>query len=230
MAFYRLSRVCYNRGMKQLEAVIFDADGTILDTRELVMQAIEHVLTEHGYEMPLKEDFLQYSGSPTEETYARFAPNHDPRELTTKHRIFQAEHFDLFDAYEGLHKLLRVLKEAGLKVGICTNRAVNVLDLLNHLGIKDEFDAIMHADLMDNVKPHPEGLLKVCKEMGVDVTRAVMVGDTDADIGAGKAAGTAFTIGLTHGLGTRAMLEAEGADYIVDHLNDILPIIAKHNG
>ena len=216
-----------SNGGKHLEAVIFDADGTILDTRELARQSIEHVLTSHGYAMPSILELRKYGGRPAHETYGRFAPKHDSNELVTKHRAFQAERFDLFEAYEGLHDLLRALKAGGLKIGMCTNRATNVLDLLDHVGIKDEFDAIMHADLMQNVKPHPEGILKLCENLGVEPSRSVMVGDTEADVGAGKAAGCAFTIAVTHGIGTRELLESEGADYVVDHLNDILPLVTN---
>lgn len=208
-----------------IKAVIFDADGTILDTRELVYQAIQHVLTTHGIDMPPAEELAKFGGRPADETYQHFAPDHDSETLTKKHRAFQTERLDLFDAYEGLHDLLSALTKAGLKLGICTNRATNVIDLLDHIGIKEQFDAVIHADLVDQLKPHPEGLLTLASQLAVSIETCVMVGDTDADIGAGKAAGTAFTIGLTHGLGTREMLQEAGADYIVDHLDDILPLV-----
>ena len=217
---------CFFDMRHAIEAVIFEADGTILYTRELFAQAMEYVMQTHGYRMPTRRELSTMGGKPSEETYKRFAPHHrDHRELVDMHRIYQLEHLDLFDAYEGLHDLLSTLKSAGIKIGVCTNRAVNVLDLLDHVNIKDEFDAIMHADLMDNLKPHPEGILKLCKSMGVSARRTVMVGDTEADIGAGKAAGCALTIGLTHGVGTREMLEEAGADHIVGHLSDILPLV-----
>jgi HAD superfamily hydrolase (TIGR01509 family) len=211
---------------RNIDAVIFDADGTILDTRELIFQAMQHVLHEHGYDMPERSALVAFGGRPTEETYAHFAPHHDSAQLSLKQRIFQMEHLDLFAAYEGLEELLAQLKQMGCKIGICTSRRKNIIDFLEHLDIKHHFDAIMHADLVTNYKPHPEGLLKLLQQMQVEPSRAVMVGDTDADIGAGKAAGVAFTIGITHGIGTREMLEESGADHIVDHLNDILPLLA----
>ena len=208
-----------------LKAVLFDADGTILDTRELIYESYRTILTAHGYEMPTREDLARFGGRPAEETYGHFAKHHDASELYEKHRMFQMEHLDLFKAYEGFDELVGGLKAAGLKVGICTNRATNVLDLLEHVGIKHHFDKIMHADLMDQVKPHPEGIIKVCAELGVDPSAAVMVGDNEADIGAGKAAGCALTIGITHGTRDGEYLKQVGADYIVDHFRDIVPLV-----
>ncbi len=210
---------------RSIEAVIFDADGTVLDTREMIYQAYNQVFGEHGYEMPSAAALIRFGGSRAEDTYRHFARDHDPAFLYSKHRAFQESNLDLFTAYEGFDALMAVLKKEGLKIGICTNRASNVVTLLEHLDIKHHFDEIMHADLVERFKPDPEGLLKICGQLGVAPSAAVMVGDTDADIGAGKAAGVAFTIGVTHGAGSRDMLVEAGADHIVDHLNDITPLL-----
>ena len=216
-----------SNGVRPLEAVIFDADGTILDTRELMYEAVKHTLTSHGYEMPRWEEIVDFGGRPANETYAHFAPHHDSQLLSDKHRDFQLEHLDLLSAYEGIDDLIEPLKKLGLKIGICTNRRKNVIDLINHLDIHHHFDGVVHADLINNYKPHPEGLFMICKKLGVEPSRSVMVGDTEADIGAGKAAGCAFTVGITHGIRTRDVLTEAGTDYIVDHLNDILPLVTN---
>ncbi len=210
---------------RNIDAVIFDADGTVLDTRELVYQAYQHVFGEHGYQMPPMNELARFGGRPTEESYAHFATNHDSIALRDKHHVFQAKHLDLFAAYEGLDELMSALKRNGIKIGICTNRASSVIALLKHIGIHDYFDAIIHADLVSTFKPDPEGLLMLCEKLGVEASRAVMVGDTDADIGAGKAAGCAFTIGITHGLGSRETLINAGANHVIGHLDDVLPLL-----
>ena len=128
-------------------------------------------------------------------------------------------------AYEGRHDLIQTIRGAGIQIGICTSRGRNVLPMLQHIGVSNLFGAIVHADMVQNHKPHPEPLLRVLAELGVAANNAVMIGDTDADIGAGKAASVAFTIGITHGVGSRELLEETGADYIVDHLSEILPLV-----
>ena len=207
------------------EAVIFDADGTVLDTRELAYAAYEHVLSTHGYAMPHKDDMARFGGRPSHEFYAHFAARHDRHDLHGKHKQFQEEHLDLFAAYEGLDGLVAELKKRGLRVGLCTNRSANIGVLLEHLGIKEHFDAVVHAEHVSNWKPHPEGLLKICEQLGVQPEHAAMIGDTESDIDAAKAAGFALAIGVTHGVRSREFLEKIGADYVVDHLNDILPLV-----
>ena len=212
--------------MTDIQAVIFDADGTILDTRELIFQAYEHVLSQHGYDVPSREIiFDEVRGNAADVTYRKRAVHHDPDELVKIHRLFQAEHVDLWSAYEGLHDLLGAVKHAGMKMGICTSRGAAVEQMLEDAHVKEFFDSIVHADMVQNHKPHPEPLLRVLAELGVAANNAVMIGDTDADIGAGKAASVAFTIGITHGVGSRELLEETGADYIVDHLSEILPLV-----
>ncbi len=211
---------------KDIRAVIFDADGTILDTRELIFQAYEHVLSQHGYDVPSRESFFdEVRGNAADVTYRKRAVHHDPDELVKIHRLFQAEHVDLWSAYEGLHELLATIQNAGIKLGMCTSRGSGVIPMLEQADVKNFFGSIVHADMVQNHKPHPEPLLRVLAELDVAPQYAVMVGDTDADIGAGKAVGVFFTIGITHGVGSRKILKETGADYIVDHLGEILPLI-----
>ena len=215
--------------MSDIKAVIFDADGTILDTRELIYQSYTHVLTRHGYEVPdRKTMFEEVRGNRAEDTYGKLATRHDPVALVEIHKQFQAERLDLWAAYEGLHDLIQAMKDAGLKLGICTSRGALVEEMLEHINVKHAFGSIVHADMVAQHKPHPEPLLKVLRELRVTPEAAVMVGDTDADIGAGKAVGVAFTIGMTHGVGTRALLEKTGADHLVDHLDGVLPLIINY--
>ncbi len=215
--------------MSAIEAVVFDADGTILDTRELIYQAYEHVLRTHEYEVPNRTVMFEHvRGNAAEITYAILVTNRDTATLVAMHKQFQRERLDLWAAYEGLHELLASIRDAGIKIGLCTSRGQGVMPMLEHFSIVHYFDAIVHGDMVANHKPHPEPLLKVLAEMNIDPKDAVMVGDTDADIGAGKAAEVAFTIGMTHGVGTKERLENCGADFLVDHLNGVLPLIFNY--
>src|SRR3989344_5852529 len=101
---------------KDIQAVIFDADGTILDTRELIFQAYELVLSLHGYEMPEREKISSFGGLTAEQAYGHFAKDHDARELALIHRAFQNERLDLGVGYEGLHDLLSKLQAADLMI------------------------------------------------------------------------------------------------------------------
>ncbi len=215
--------------MTKIDAVIFDADGTLLDTREFIFQALERTLGEHGHTVPPRDEFQKYMGAHLTDMYAALAPDGDVAKLVEHHReLHREELLYLVAAYEGLHELLQHIRAAGMKLGVCTNRGDGARDLLRQIGIYEDFDVIVTADDVKNHKPDPEGLLQALDNIGVPAERAVMVGDTTADIGAGKNAGVAFTIGLTHGFTGEEVLRQAGADYVAHHLQEIPDILAKH--
>ena len=84
---------------------------------------------------------------------------------------------------------------------------------------------MLDASDVVNHKPHPEGVLKVLELLDVSPAHAVMVGDTIVDIKAGKNAGCAMTIGVTHGFGTRTQLQEAGATHVVDALEEMISLL-----
>ncbi len=215
--------------MTKIDAVIFDADGTLLDTREFIFQALERTLGEHGHTIPSRDVLTSHMGAHLTDMYAAIAPDGDVAKLVEHHReLHSGELLYLVAAYEGLHELLQHIRAQGMKIGICTNRGAGARDLLQQIGILGDFDVVVTADDVKSFKPDPEGLLQALENIGVPAHSAVMVGDTTADIGAGKNAGVAFTVGVTHGFTGADVLREAGADYVVHHLNEIPGILAAH--
>src|SRR3989344_6085084 len=209
-----------------IKAIVFDVDGTLLDTREFIIAAFEHSLRGNGHVVPTRQRIVEAAtGRTLDECYPLLAPNGDAILLRDMHREFQMKRFDLVTAYAGLHDVLTVLRERGLLLGICSARGVTVHSTLEHVQALAYFDAIVDSSDVQKHKPHPEGVLKILMLLNVKPGDSVMVGDTTSDIAAGKAAGCAQTIAITHGLGTRESLEKSGADHIVTSLPDILPLI-----
>lgn len=216
--------------MTKIEAVIFDADGTLLDTREFIFQALERTLGHHGHAVPSRDVFTSHMGAHLIDMYMALAPDGDVAKLVEHHReLHREELLYLVAAYEGLHELLQHIREHGAKLGICTNRGEGARDLLRQIGILQDFDTVVTADDVKKHKPDPEGLLQALAHIDVAPQHAVMVGDTTADIGAGKAAGVAYTIGLTHGFSTASILRDAGADYVVDHLDGVLNVLREQS-
>ncbi len=215
--------------MAKIEAVIFDADGTLLDTREFIFQALERTLGDHGHTIPSRNVLTSHMGAHLTDMYEAIAPDGDVAKLVEHHReLHSGELLYLVAAYEGLHELLQHIRGQGMKLGICTNRGEGARGLLQQIGILQDFDVVVTADDVKMHKPDPEGLLQALDNIGVAAERAVMVGDTSADIGAGKNAGVAFTIGVTHGFTGAEVLREAGADYVAHHLNEIPDILANH--
>ncbi len=210
----------------QLQAIIFDADGTLLDTREFIYQALEQTLATHGHEVPTRDIMSTHMGKHLIDMYQSIAPSGDSDAMAGHHRkLHDAELLHLVAGYEGLHELLRSIRALGLKIAVCTSRGKNADVLLRQVGVRDDIDVLVTADDVEHHKPHPEAVLKSLSALACMPEHAVMIGDTTADIGAGKAAGVAATIGVTHGFGKESVLREAGADHIVHHLNDILPLL-----
>jgi len=124
-----------------------------------------------------------------------------------------------------LPELFSKLKNARIKIGICTSDNRNVTEeTCNFLNISNFIDEMICGDDLVNVpKPRPENALRMCKILKVLPSETIVVGDTSADIEMGKTAQVGTTIGVLSGVGHIGNLK--GADFLVDNINDILPII-----
>lgn len=212
--------------VSKIKAAVFDFDGMIFDTRNLVYQTYNHALTAHGQPAPKDEDVALLVGRKVHEGYAILAPDVDTDQLVETHRDFQDKNLHLIAPYEGLAQMLDRLKTAAIKIALFTARGPNSVNFaLKTFKVIDYFDAIVTIDDVKQPKPHPEGLLLALKQLGVKPADAVMLGDSKFDMEAGKRAKVATTIGLTHGFGTIEDLKKAGADYIVDSLYEISPIL-----
>lgn len=124
--------------------------------------------------------------------------------------------------------MLADLHRRNILIGLYSSRGkVTLRPSLEHAGVLRNFNVVIDGGYVKNHKPHPEGVLKVLELLNVTPGDSVIIGDTTADILAGKAAGCALTIGITHGLGTRESLERAGADHVVDSLHELIPIISS---
>ncbi len=211
--------------------VIFDVDGTLLDTSEFIYQAYEHTLKEHGVPLQNRAVVGSIIGRKLEDCYAFLAPDTATDVLSATHRAFQDKNTTLVRPFEYCDEMLEALKKAGKKLAICTSRSRNIEESLAAGGIDPAlFDYIVSAGMVQKAKPDPEGIMLAMQKLEVNPEYAVFVGDADVDMLAGRAAGVAITVGVTHGFGTRQALEAAEADHIIDAFEQLLPICGVSNG
>lgn len=209
-----------------IKAVIFDMDGTLVDSRDAVLGAFKHVAAIMG--TVYNDEFIKASvGLRLEDTYKRFAPGKNPDELAAEHRKWQHEHKELFKTYDGFKELITALRKQGLKIGVYTSAVRTRTELVKDvLQLQDSFDAMICGDEVTNSKPHQEGVERVAKMLGVELGEVVFVGDAEHDILSGKNAGV-ITIGITHGFGTKEALKRAGADFIVNNLQELQQTIDR---
>jgi pyrophosphatase PpaX len=215
---------------RKLDAIVFDADGTLLDTREFIFNAYERTLAACGYPVPERSFIAAHMGLPLHRCYEIFAPGGDVNALSETHGQYQAASFDLIGSYEGLVLTLDTLRDAGYKMGICSSRRREVghlLAALERAGIKQHCDAVVGGDDVEKHKPDPEGFNKILAELDVAPERSAFVGDTVQDIETGRNGGAALLVAVAHGFGTRESLVAAKPDHIVERLSDIIPIFVS---
>lgn len=219
------------------KACIFDLDGTIADTVESIAyignKTLRHFWLE---EIPVK-DYNFLAGDGADELVKRMlaaVPGGeavDYEEVRVLYRKWFAENpFYHVKPFEGILKLLKNLKEEGIKIAVFSNKphgaAVEVVEKIFGKGM---FDLIQGQTETVPRKPSPVGALKIAAQFGIQPEECIYCGDTNTDMDTGKAANM-FTVGVTWGFRPRKELEEHHADLIADEPEEIFKIAAGQRG
>src|SRR5881409_1901195 len=209
----------------RLRAVLFDIDGT-LDTRDAWVAAFDAGLAAVRKASISGSEAAQWIGTPIEVIYAeRCGLAGD--DLTMAVREFQrveaASVQEGMRAYPGIREALASL--AAWKLAAVTNKRRDTsVEALQVTGLLPFFALVLGGDSVPRKKPAPDPILRAASALGVQASECAVVGDTENDVRAGKAAG-ARTIGVTWGYGTRARLEAAGVDYLIETPEALPPLL-----
>jgi phosphoglycolate phosphatase len=212
--------------------IVFDLDGTLVDTAPDLVAATNHVLADLG--LP---GISEHALRPLIGHGARFMVEHaigpDAGKLSEHER---KRLLDLFLDYyarniavgsrpfEGAVAALERFRGAGAKLAVCTNKTERISRaLLEALGMSGLFSAVAGRDTFPVFKPHPDHLLGTIRLAGGDSERAVMVGDSRIDIAAAKAAGVPV-VAVTFGY-TDTPVRELSPDRVIDHYDELEPAI-----
>jgi len=208
------------------KGVLFDLDGTLADTIDLILRSYRHTMRTHLGEAPPDERFLATIGIPLPIQLADFA--RDPAEaerMRLTYVAFQKEiHDDLVEPFPGAARVVSTLREQGTKLAIVTSKHSGVARrTLECCGLWECFDAIVCADDVERPKPDPEPVHLALKRLGLadKANEVVFVGDSPFDMHAGRAAGTRTAAALW-GPFSRDVLAAEEPDFYLTALEDVL--------
>lgn len=214
--------------------VMFDMDGTLIDTEALIAEHMAATFVGAGLQPPTPAESRRVIGLSLPIALARLANNDDPAvvdRLVTDYRTnFHASLLQAGDrepmfpgALEALHRLHA---RDDVSLGIATGKGLKgVHRFLEHRGVSEYFVTLQTPDHNPS-KPNPGMLLRAMAETGATPAETIMVGDTTFDIEMGKAAG-AKAIGVTWGYHDPAELIAAGADIMIDHYSELDAAIEK---
>jgi pyrophosphatase PpaX len=211
----------------RIRAVLYDFDGTLADSTELIMRCYRHTMREHLGHVPPDEEWLSGFGMTLETQLRRFARDDAEFEgMLESYRSHQNTiHDELLRPFPGAAETVAELERRGVGLAIVTSKhrrgALRGMELC---GIVSHFDVIVTPEDVVEPKPHPEPVLFALRKLGVAPEEALFVGDSPHDIAAGQAAGTR-TAGALWGPFPRATLEAARPDVLLREQADVLRLL-----
>ncbi|SOC40120.1 pyrophosphatase PpaX [Ureibacillus acetophenoni] len=210
-----------------LKALLFDFDGTLLNTNDLIIQSFMHVLEEKFPGQYKPEDCLRFMGPSLTETFEELTPN-EVEEMTLKYRKWNIEHHDeLVKEFDGVMETLEELRALGIRLAIVSTKRRDMIERgLNLMGASHFFELIVGIEDVKNVKPDPEPVLLAIEKLGVGKEDVIMIGDNSHDIESGKNAGVK-TAGVAWSLKGEEFLNQFNPDYMLQHISDILSIVKE---
>lgn len=208
-----------------INTVLFDLDGTLIDTNELIISSFLHTLGHYYPERYQREDVLPFMGPTLHETFESINPE-KVEEMIAVYREYNIKNHDvLVKEFEGVFETVRTLKESGYKLGIVTTKVSNVVEKgLKLTNLDQFFDVVVTLDDVEKPKPDPEPILKALDLLDAKPEEAIMVGDNSHDILGGKNAGTK-TAGVAWTAKGREFLMEFKPDYMLDNMADLLDLL-----
>jgi len=209
-------------------AVLFDLDGTLIDSIGLLVASMEFAFGTRT-RRPVVADWVAAIGTPLMAMLRPFAEDEgDADILIGRYREYQmANHDEGTTAYPGAVETVRALCEAGHPLAIVTSKLERgARRSLAHIGLEDCFQAVVGIDATEKHKPGPEPVWHALELIGARCERAIFIGDSTHDMRAGRAAGVQTGAALW-GPFSRAQLEVTGPDHWFAHISEVPATVAR---
>jgi phosphoglycolate phosphatase len=216
--------------LRDVELIIYDLDGVLIDSTEAIVEAFEHTLNEIGVEYE-EDKLMPLMGHGLIHILEEVLPEeHRGKEWELRERYihhFQKSDTRLTKLLPDVEEALRRLKEIGYRQSVATNKtsseAKRILELL---GVDDVFDLVVGFLDVPKAKPAPDMIFYTLERLGVEKEHAVFVDDTAFGLKAGVEAGV-NTVGILTGYHSREQLMEVHPDYIVDSMHGLKRLLSK---
>lgn len=212
-------------------AVLFDLDGTLVDSIDLLVASMEYAFEGRERRPPLDE-WLALIGTPLDAMLRRWAEGPaDVERLRARYREHQlAKHDDMLKLYPGMVETVRALHAQGHALGVVTSKLeVGARRALKFAQVEECFSAVVGIDHTEKHKPEPEPVWHALERLGMPRERALFVGDSTHDMHAGRAAGV-YTVAVLWGPYTREQLAPTAPDTYIERFGELLPVVARRAG
>jgi pyrophosphatase PpaX len=206
--------------------VLFDLDGTLLDTNDLILASFMYTLEHHCPGRYTKKDVLACMGEPLYEQMKRFGGEEQAEAMVKTYREHNiAHHDDYVQAFPGVIETVRRLKEEGVTMGIVSNKQRVTVEMgLDLTGLTPFMSTVVCFGDTPAPKPDPAPVKLALDQLQAEPDSALMVGDSKFDILAAQAAGV-DSAAVAWSLHAGDSLRALSPDYILDTMEDLLTVL-----
>ncbi|MGQ0508918.1 MAG: HAD family hydrolase [Myxococcaceae bacterium] len=213
----------------KVKALIFDLDGTLVDTLGDIAGSVNHALVRHGHAAHSVEEIKGFIGEGVENLIRRALPpqaEHEVADVITTYRAHYAEHlFDSSAPYPGITELLRALRSRGLPLGVLSNKPDSPTRKLVAGLFGETFQETRGERSGTPRKPDPTSAIEVAKALGVDPRECAFVGDTAIDMRTAVNAGM-VPVGVKWGFRAEELLPI-GARFVVGQPSELLALVGR---
>ncbi|WP_010273032.1 pyrophosphatase PpaX [Paenibacillus senegalensis] len=210
----------------KLQTLLFDLDGTILDTNELIISSFLHALDgQTRQERLTRDEIIPHMGRPLIDQLRQFSGREDVEELVQAYFEFNLrEHDAMAAAFPHVTEVISRIGDSGIKLGVVTTkRRETALMGIKLLGLASYIKVLISIDDVTEPKPSPEGVLKAIDLLQADPQTTMMIGDSQYDIQAGQRAGV-HTAGVAWSIKGEQHLAQFKPDYMLHDMRELLQL------
>jgi pyrophosphatase PpaX len=213
--------------MKLIRTILFDLDGTLIDSIELILASYRHTLTAHGFPVNGDDAWLAGLGRPLQVQLGQWARSEtELAALVATYRAYNLAHHDrMVRTFDGVPELLAALRQHDYRLGVVSSKNRDGCRRgLSLVGLEDAMEVLVSADDVSNPKPDPEPVTRALLLLDADPGATVYVGDSIHDMQAGRGAGVRTAAALW-GPFQRAHLEPAEPDYWLERPGELLGVL-----
>lgn len=209
-----------------IKGIIFDLDGTLLDTLGDLTTAVNLTCADYGQPILTRQQVSDNIGNGFKVTITKSLPGVDASEIPAAVQKFKDHYASVYmedsPAYEGVHDLLDELKKRQIRLSVVSNKVHGyVVDLIAARFPNHHFDVVYGEGDGQKRKPDPQGLMEACDAMGLSVEEVLMIGDSEADLLSAQAIGMKM-LAVSWGFNSVEKLKSVGCRSFVFHPKEVL--------
>ncbi len=210
--------------MKKFKGILFDLDGTLLDTTPLIINSFQYAFAEVCKRQITAAEVFPFFGKPLRAAMETLAPDQAEELLQAFRKYNLANHDDMVTIFPGIAETLSVLKDKGLKLAIVTSKGSNLaLRGLQLFDLAKHFNVIIGMEDCQQHKPHPEPVLKALQKLELSADECLMVGDSSFDVISAHQAGVA-AVAVSWTNVDRPALIASEPEYLIERIEELKAI------